>query len=254
MAGASAAVYPIDSIEEPVARRPEPSGTPPRSGVEHFVDLVKSTVPPLHPEAAPFVAAPLVVSVLARRHRVIRNTALALAAAAGTFFRHPSRVPPTRTGVVVAPADGTIALVDSAVPPAELDLGTEPLPRVSIFLSIFDVHVQRTPISGTVTAVEYRKGKFVSADLADASEINERNSMLIHTASGHEVAVVQIAGLIARRIVCDASVGDDLAIGDTYGLIRFGSRVDTYFPAGSTLLPLVGQRAVGAETILAELP
>ncbi len=145
-------------------------------------------------------------------------------------------------------------MVDNAVPPAELNLGSEPRPRVSIFLSVLDVHVQRSPVGGTVKEVVHQAGKFLSADLADASEVNERNSMLIETADGHDVAVVQIAGLLARRIVCYAGVGDVLPIGDTYGLIRFGSRVDTYFPAGTTLLVEPGQRTIGAETVIAQLP
>ena len=163
-------------------------------------------------------------------------------------------MPPNRPGVVVAPADGLVTLVDTAVPPAELDLGTEAVPRVSIFLSVLDVHVQRVPVAGEVVEVVHRKGQFKSADLAEASEVNERNSMHIRTPTGHDVAVVQIAGLIARRIINYAKVGDVLSIGDTYGLIRFGSRVDTYFPAGTTLLVERGQRSIGAETVLAELP
>lgn len=237
-----------------MARRPTPIGQPPRTGVAHFADLVKETVPPLHPAGLPFVAGPLAIAVLGRKHTWIRRAGLATAGACATFFRHPSRVPPNRPGVVVAPADGLVTLVDTAVPPAELDLGTEAVPRVSIFLSVLDVHVQRVPVGGEVLEVVHRKGQFKSADLAEASEVNERNSMHIRTRSGHDVGVVQIAGLIARRIINNAKVGDTLSIGDTYGLIRFGSRVDTYLPAGTTLLVERGQRAVGAETVLAELP
>ncbi len=237
-----------------MARRPTPIGQPPRTGIAHLAELVKETIPPLHPAGLPFVAGPLAVVVLGRKHKWIRRAGLTAAGACATFFRHPSRVPPNRPGVVVAPADGLITLVDTAVPPAELDLGTEPVPRVSIFLSVLDVHVQRVPINGKVLEVVHRKGEFRSADLAEASEVNERNSMHIRTASGHDVGVVQIAGLIARRIINNAKVGDTLSIGDTYGLIRFGSRVDTYFPTGTTLLVERGQRAIGAETVLAELP
>ncbi|KZE99902.1 MAG: phosphatidylserine decarboxylase [Rhodococcus sp. (in: high G+C Gram-positive bacteria)] len=237
-----------------MARRPTPIGQPPRTGIVHVADLVKESVPPLHPAGFPFVAGPLAVAVLGRRHKWIRRAGLTAAGACATFFRHPSRVPPNRPGVVVAPADGLVTLVDTAVPPAELDLGTDAVPRVSIFLSVLDVHVQRVPVGGEVLEVVHRKGQFKSADLAEASEVNERNSMHIRTPSGHDVGVVQIAGLIARRIINNAKVGDTLSIGDTYGLIRFGSRVDTYFPAGTTLLVERGQRAVGAETVLAELP
>jgi phosphatidylserine decarboxylase len=163
-------------------------------------------------------------------------------------------VPPTRPGVVVAPADGLICLIDSAAPPAELELGDAELPRVSIFLSLLDAHVQRAPVSGEVIAVQPRPGRFGSADLAAASDDNERISMRIRTHGGVEIVAVQIAGLLARRIVCDVHAGDKLSIGDTYGLIRFGSRLDTYLPAGTEVLVSVGQRAVAGETVLAELP
>ncbi|MEV5648404.1 phosphatidylserine decarboxylase [Nocardia sp. NPDC052254] len=236
-----------------MARRPTPPGTPERTGLGHVADLVRAAVPPLHPAGLPFVAAPLAVAVVGGRRRWLRRTGFAAAAACAAFFRHPHRVPPNRANVVVAPADGEVALVDSAVPPAELNLGDAPLPRVSIFLSVLDVHVQRTPVSGTVRTIAYQRGQFRSADLPEASSVNERNSMVIETASGQLVTVVQIAGLLARRIVCDAKVGDGLSIGETYGLIRFGSRVDTYFPAGTQLLAEPGQRTIGAETVLAEL-
>lgn len=236
-----------------MARRPTPIGQPPRTGVAHVVDLVRETVPPLHPAGLPFVAGPLAVAVLGRKYKWVRRAGLTAAGACATFFRHPSRVPPNRPGVVVAPADGLVTLVDTAVPPTELSLGSDPVPRVSIFLSVLDVHVQRVPVGGEVLEVVHRSGQFKSADLAEASEVNERNSMHIRTPAGQDIAVVQIAGLIARRIINNAKIGDKLTIGDTYGLIRFGSRVDTYFPLGTKLLVERGQRAVGAETVLAEL-
>ncbi len=237
-----------------MARRPIPLDSPQSTGVAHVVELVRAAVPPLHPAGLPFVLAPLAVATLGRKRKWIRRSGLTAAAACATFFRHPHRVPPIRPGVVVSPADGEVALVDLASPPAELGLGDTPRPRVSIFLSVLDVHVQRSPVSATVKTVVHQRGKFLSADLAEASEVNERNSMLLETADGQEIAVVQIAGLLARRIVCDVNVGDTVAIGDTYGLIRFGSRVDTYFPVGTTLLVERGQRAIGAETVLAVLP
>ncbi|MFC8382608.1 phosphatidylserine decarboxylase [Nocardia sp. NPDC057272] len=236
-----------------MARRPTPPGTPDTTGVGHVVDLVRAAVPPLHPAGLPFVAVPLAVAVIGGRNKWVRRAGLASAAACAAFFRHPHRVPPNRPGIVVAPADGEVALVDTAVPPVELGLGDQPLPRVSIFLSVLDVHVQRVPVSGTVREVLHQPGKFLSADLPEASDANERNSMVIDTADGKQVVVVQIAGLLARRIVCDARVGDLLTIGDTYGLIRFGSRVDTYFPVGTELLVAPGQRTIGAETVLAVL-
>ncbi|MET7770723.1 phosphatidylserine decarboxylase [Nocardia sp. NPDC005366] len=237
-----------------MARRPTPPGTPETTGVGHVVDLIRAAIPPLHPAGLPFVAAPLALAVVGGKRRWVRRTGLVAAAACATFFRHPNRVPPNRPGVVVAPADGEIALVDTAAPPAELGLGDQPLPRVSIFLSVLDVHVQRTPVSGTVRTVIHEPGQFRSADLPEASSVNERNSMVLETPAGQTVVVVQIAGLLARRIVCDAHVDDVLTIGDTYGLIRFGSRVDTYFPIGTELLVQPGQRTIGAETVLAVLP
>jgi phosphatidylserine decarboxylase len=220
--------------------------------------LVRSTVPPVHPAGLPFISAGLAaasVGVLAgRKFRWLRRGGLLAAAACAGFFRHPPRVPPTRSGAVVAPADGVICVIDSAAPPAELDMGDTPLPRVSIFLSLLDAHVQRAPVTGEVIAVQHRPGRFGSADLASASTENERTSLRIRTDTGAEVVAVQIAGLLARRIVCDARVGDKLSIGDTYGLIRFGSRLDTYLPPGSEPIVKEGQRAVAGETVLAELP
>lgn len=208
----------------------------------------------MHSAGLPFVGASLAIAALGRNHRWIRRTGLLAAGANAAFFRHPPRVPPTRPGVVVAPADGLVCLIQDAVPPAELGLPDTPLPRVSIFLSVLDAHVQRAPIGGDVVAVQHRPGRFHSAELEAASEDNERNSVVIRTPEGVQVIAVQIAGLVARRIVCDARVGDKLALGQTYGLIRFGSRLDTYLPAGSKLLVSRGQRALAGETVLAELP
>ena len=155
--------------------------------------------------------------------------------------------------MVVAPADGQVCLIENAAPPPELGLGDEPRPRVSIFLSVLDAHVQRAPVGGEVVAAIHRPGLFGTADLPAASVDNERNSIVIRTPEGADVIAVQIAGLIARRIICDVKVGDKLAIGDTYGLIRFGSRLDTYLPVGARLMVSVGQRAVAGETVVAEL-
>jgi phosphatidylserine decarboxylase len=232
-----------------MARRPDL-----KSGPARFVALVRSSVPPMHPAGLPFVGVSLAVAAVGRKNRWLRRAGLASAAANAAFFRHPPRVPPTRPGVVVAPADGLICLIEEATPPAELGLPATPLPRISIFLSVLDAHVQRAPIGGEVVAVEHRPGLFVSAELEAASEDNERNSVVIRTPDGVEVIAVQIAGLVARRIVCEAKVGDKLSIGDTYGLIRFGSRLDTYLPAGSNVLVSTGQRALAGETVLAELP
>jgi phosphatidylserine decarboxylase len=219
-----------------------------------MLELVRSSVPPIHPAGRPFISAGLAVAAVGYRSRWLRRAGLLAAAACAGFFRHPPRVPPTRSGAVVAPADGVICVIDQATPPAELSMGDAPRPRVSIFLSILDAHVQRAPVSGEVVAVQHRPGQFLSADLPSASTDNERTSVVIRTATGADVVAVQVAGLVARRIVCDAHVGDRVAIGDTYGLIRFGSRLDTYLPPGAEPIVAVGQRAVAGETVLADLP
>ncbi|RWA18453.1 hypothetical protein MBRU_04350 [Mycolicibacterium brumae DSM 44177] len=208
----------------------------------------------MHPAGVPFVGGALGVAALGYRRRWLWTAGLAAAAANAAFFRAPKRVPPTRPGVVVAPADGEICLIEMASPPPELGLSDEPRLRVSIFLSVLDAHVQRAPIGGEILTTAHKRGQFLSADLPEASDANERNSIVIRTPDGTEVIATQIAGLIARRIVCDVRPGDTVGIGDTYGLIRFGSRLDTYLPAGSQLAVAIGQRAVGAETVLAELP
>lgn len=231
-----------------VARRPGSS-----QGPAHLIELVRDTVPPIHPGGRPFIGAGLALAAVGHRHRWLRRTGLLAAGACAGFFRHPKRVPPTRPGAVVAPADGTVCVIDTAVPPAELSMGDTPRPRISIFLSILDVHVQRAPVSGEVVAVQHRPGSFLSADLPEASEANERTSVRIRMDNGNEVVAVQIAGLVARRIVCDAHVGDQLTIGETYGLIRFGSRLDTYLPPGAQPIVNLGQRTLGGETVLAEL-
>jgi phosphatidylserine decarboxylase len=221
--------------------------------LQHLLSLLRATVPPVHPAGLPFISAGLGLALVGRRHRRLRRTGLLAAGACAGFFRHPPRVPPTRPGVVVAPADGLVCLIESAAPPPELEMGDAELTRVSIFLSLFDAHVQRAPVGGEVVAVQHRPGQFKSADLPAASDVNERNSVRIRTEDGVEIVAVQIAGLLARRIVCDVHAGDKLSIGDTYGLIRFGSRLDTYLPAGAEVSVRVGQRAVGGETVLAEL-
>jgi phosphatidylserine decarboxylase len=169
------------------------------------------------------------------------------------FFRDPERVPPTRPGVFVAPADGRVVAVALAPPPDELDLGPEPLWRVSIFLSVLDVHVNRIPIAATVTRIAYHHGAFVSASLDKASESNERNAVSLRLTDGRDFAVVQIAGLIARRILCDIREGQSVQTGARFGIIRFGSRTDLYLPEGVTPLVSVGQKMVGGETAVAEL-
>ncbi|MGD9740987.1 MAG: phosphatidylserine decarboxylase [Bauldia sp.] len=169
------------------------------------------------------------------------------------FFRDPVRVTPMRDGLVVAPGDGRISAIDRVRPPAELALGEGERVRVSIFLSVFDVHINRCPVAGRIARSVYVPGAFLNAALDKASEDNERRSIVIATPSGTEIAVVQIAGLVARRIVTFVRDGDMVGAGERFGLIRFGSRVDVYLPPGRHALVAVGQRAVGGETVLADL-
>lgn len=169
------------------------------------------------------------------------------------FFRDPPRVTPQRAGLVVSPADGLVSQVGMAVPPAELDLGSEPLPRVSVFLSVFDVHVNRVPADGVIDVVAYHPGKFLSAADDKASDENERQAMAMTLSDGRKLAFVQIAGLVARRILCELKPQQSVRAGERFGLIRFGSRADVYMPAGTALLVAVGQRMVAGETVLADL-
>ena len=169
------------------------------------------------------------------------------------FFRDPERVPPGRTSAVLAPADGRVVSVMPAVPPAELGLGPAPRWRVAIFLSVLDVHVNRIPADGTITRIAYRHGAFVSASLDKASEENERNALALRLPDGREMAVVQIAGLIARRIVCHVREGDHVRAGARFGIIRFGSRTDLYLPEGVRPLVAEGQLMIGGETVIADL-
>lgn len=168
------------------------------------------------------------------------------------FFRDPERVTPARPGVIVSPADGIVSLIEPAVPPAELGLPDAPLTRVSVFMSVFNCHVNRAPVAGVVKTVAYRPGKFLNASLDKASADNERNGIVIGMEDGRDLAVVQIAGLVARRIVCFVRAGDSLARGERFGLIRFGSRLDVYLPEGVTPLVRMGQTMVAGETVIAE--
>ena len=168
------------------------------------------------------------------------------------FFRDPARVTPNRPGLVISPADGVVQMIQPAIPPAELGMDQRPLTRISVFMNVFDVHVNRSPIDGEVVAMAYRPGKFVNAALDKASEHNERQSIHLRAQDGLNIAVVQIAGLVARRIKCDLTSGRSLRAGERIGLIRFGSRVDVYLPDGVSPLVCVGQRAVAGETVLAD--
>ena len=169
------------------------------------------------------------------------------------FFRDPARVSPLRDGLVVAPGDGRIAAIERVRPPAELGLGESERLRISIFLSLFDVHINRAPIAGRITRSIYVPGSFLNAALDKSSEENERRALVIATPGGTDIAVIQIAGLLARRIVTFVGEGDSVGVGQRFGLIRFGSRVDLYLPPGRAALVAPGQRTVGGETVVADL-
>ena len=169
------------------------------------------------------------------------------------FFRDPVRVTPIGEGIVVAPADGRVSMITQVLPPAELGLGDQPLLRISIFMSVFNCHVNRSPVAGRIDRIAYRPGAFINAELDKASEDNERNSLVISTASNGRIGVTQIAGLVARRIVSFVREGQQLGAGERFGLIRFGSRLDVFLPVGTVALVSEGQTAVAGETVLADL-
>ena len=168
------------------------------------------------------------------------------------FFRDPPRVTPTKEGLVVSPADGHLLKIENTLPPEELDLGDKPLNKISIFMNVFDVHVNRIPITGKIAQLAYRPGKFINASLDKASKFNERQCIKIITPEGYELGVSQIAGLIARRIKCDAKLNQSVISGERFGLIRFGSRVDLYLPKDLPILVLAGQKMIGGETVIAD--
>ena len=218
-----------------------------------IADSVSKALVPIHREGWPFVAIALVATlVLGYFFDPLFWIGLILTGWVCYFFRDPKRVTPVADGLVVSPADGVVSLVGLARPPAELELGTEPLMRVSIFMNVFNCHVNRAPIGGRIVRVAYRAGRFLNAELDKASEENERNGLVIE-AGDTKIGVVQIAGLVARRIVCFAREGEDLAAGERFGLIRFGSRLDVYLPEGTQPKVALGQTMIAGETVLADL-
>ena len=218
------------------------------------VSLVGTVVKPIHPEGRKFIAIFIAVTlILWFVWEPLGVIATALTIWSYYFFRDPDRTVPMDDGLIVSPADGVVSLIGPAVPPVELGLGAEPLTRVSVFMSVFDCHVNRAPVAGEVTAVAYRPGKFFSAELDKASEENERNGMVLTMDDGTRLGVVQIAGLVARRILCEVDQGARLARGDRFGLIRFGSRLDVYLPEGTAPRVSVGQVMTSGESILAIL-
>lgn len=217
-------------------------------------DMLSTVVKPLHREGYRFVGLfAAVTAVLFLIWAPLGWVGVVLTVWCYYFFRDPARVTPDRAGLVVSPADGVISLIERAVPPPELGMGPTALTRVSVFMNVFDCHVNRVPVGGTIEAVAYRAGKFLNASLDKASEDNERNGLAIRLADGRQVGVVQIAGLVARRILCDVKPGDRLPTGARFGMIRFGSRVDVYLPDGVAPLVALGQTMTSGETVIADL-
>lgn len=219
-----------------------------------LADDIRHALAPPHPAGRPFIVGGLVAVVLGLvLGRWLSWLGLAFTLFCLFFFRDPERVPPGRPGAILAPADGRVVSIGTGAPPAELGLGSVARWRVSIFLSILNVHVNRVPADGTVTRVAYRHGAFLNAGLDQASDDNERNAIALRLHDGREIAVVQIAGLVARRILCSIREGDAVHAGARFGIIRFGSRTDLYLPEGVRPLIAEGQTMVGGETVIAEL-
>lgn len=217
-----------------------------------FVDTVRNALVPIHREGYPFIAGFAAVTlVLGFFSTNLFWIGLILTAWCAYFYRDPIRVTPMDDRLVVSPADGVVSAVGPAAPPRELGLGSAEMTRISVFMDVFSCHVNRSPVRGRIMRIEHRPGKFLNAELDKASQENERNGLVIESPNG-TVATVQIAGLIARRIVCWAQAGGNIAVGERFGLIRFGSRVDVFLPLTATARVSVGQTAVAGETVLAE--
>lgn len=227
-----------------MTRHPVAVTNEPEPLVGRLAATVSDVVPSVHPAGRPFVAGGVALALLGWRFAPVRTGGIVAALAAALFFRNPSRVPPTDPGLAVAPADGEVTLVDVAVPPAELGLGTGALPRVQIAVSLTDAHVQRAPVAGIIRRVE---------NVTDEHGSDQRSAVAIETRLGIDVGVVQAAGLVAGRIACDAELDATVELGEPVGLTRVGSRVDTYLPAGTAPLVGVGQHTIAGETPLARL-
>jgi len=215
---------------------------------------LKTLLVPIHPAGWPFIALFAAGTVALN----LFSDALGIAGVVLTlwcvyFFRDPERITPVREGLIISPADGVVKMIDKAPPPKELNMGDKDRWRICVFMNVFNVHVNRIPISGTVTALNYRPGKFLNASLDKASELNERQSLGLILDGGKDIAFVQIAGLVARRILCDVTEGKEMKTGERFGMIRFGSRVDVYLPDDVKPMVAVGQTAIAGETVIADI-
>lgn len=216
--------------------------------------ITEEVLVPIHPAGWPFIFLFVVGSILITmfwQPFVLPGVLLSLWCV--YFFRNPVRTTPVTDNFVIAPADGRVLSIGEATLPEDLDLPSGEWRRVAIFMNVFDVHVNRAPVAGQVTATSYHKGAFLNASLDKASEANERQNIVMETNAGQPVGIVQIAGLVARRILLEAGVGDRLAVGQQFGIIRFGSRVDLWIPASTPVLVMPGQRTVAGETVIADL-
>lgn len=223
--------------------------------MNNFLDLLKMVSFPIHKEGYKFILIfGLATIILALLSDVIGLIGLVLTLWCIFFFRDPERVIPVEEGVIVSPADGLVTRVEYGVEaPEELGWNHKKVNKISVFLNVFDVHVNRSPVSGTITKVIYTPGKFLSANLDEASAENERSLAVVKTSDGTEIAFAQVAGLVARRIVSDLKEGQSIKIGDRYGIIRFGSRADIYLPENIKIKVLIGQTMIGGESIIAKI-
>lgn len=217
-----------------------------------LADTVRNAFVPIHKEGYPFIASFAAVTLLLGLFSgFLFWIGLILTAWCAYFFRDPQRVTPLDDRLVISPADGVVSAVGQAVPPRELGLGSDEMTRISVFMNVFSVHVNRSPVRGRIKKIEHRPGKFLNAELDKASSENERNGLVIESPNG-TIGCVQIAGLVARRILCWVNTGETVSVGERFGLIRFGSRVDVYLPADAAPRVAAGQTAVAGETVIAE--
>jgi phosphatidylserine decarboxylase len=218
-----------------------------------IADTIRNTLVPVHPAGYPFVAGFAAGAILLGfLWTPLFWIGVVLTAWCAYFFRDPERVTPIDDSLIVSPADGRVSVVDMSVPPAELGLGKTERLRVSVFMDVFSCHLNRSPVRGRIARIAYRPGKFLNAELDKASQENERNGLVIDSPAG-QVGVVQVAGLVARRIICFVAEDADIDAGERFGLIRFGSRVDVYLPAGAVARVAVGQTSIAGETVIAVL-